>query len=163
MSEELELRLARGADAFDIAALSRDLIEAGLGWSWTPARVLGSIESAETTVLVAVIRGKLVGFAIMHFGSDEAHLNLLAVSRSYQRNGLGRRLVEWLEASCLVAGTPIVYLQVRANNRRAQKFYEKRGYRKIAHVPAYYSGRESAFYMARDLGYSRSLNAGQKR
>jgi [ribosomal protein S18]-alanine N-acetyltransferase len=163
MPREIQLRLATDADAFEIAALSRDLIETGLGWSWTPARVLRSIESPETTVLVADIRGRVAAFAIMHFGNEEAHLNLLAVRNNAQRTGLGRRLVEWLEASALVAGTPIIYLQVRANNRGAQKFYEKLGYGKIAHVPAYYSGRESAFYMARDLAYSTSINAGEKR
>ncbi|MGH8730073.1 MAG: GNAT family N-acetyltransferase, partial [Burkholderiales bacterium] len=77
----------------------------------------------------------------------------------YQRAGLGRRLIKWLEVSALVAGISVVYLEVRANNRGAQTFYEKLGYRKIAHVPGYYSGRESALYMARDLECSTPARA----
>ncbi|MGH8719880.1 MAG: GNAT family N-acetyltransferase, partial [Burkholderiales bacterium] len=65
----------------------------------------------------------------------------------------------WLEVSALVAGISVVYLEVRANNRGAQTFYETLGYRKIAHVPGYYSGRESALYMARDLLCSTSTRA----
>src|SRR5688572_23562832 len=151
MSQEIKLRLATVADALQIALISRDVIETGLGWSWTPPRVLRSIRCPDTTVLVADAGPQVAGFAIMYFGEEEAHLNLLAVRKDYQRAGLGRRLIEWLEASALVAGISVVYLEVRANNRGAQTFYEKRGYRKIAHVPGYYSGRESALYMARDL------------
>jgi hypothetical protein len=31
----LRLRLAKSADAREIAELSRDLVEAGLGWTWS--------------------------------------------------------------------------------------------------------------------------------
>ncbi|MGH8594956.1 MAG: GNAT family N-acetyltransferase, partial [Gammaproteobacteria bacterium] len=135
MSQELELRLATVSDAFQIAVISRDVIETGLGWSWTPPRVIRSIRCPDTAVLVADVGPRVVGFAIMYFAEEEAHLNLLAVRKDYQRAGLGRRLIEWLEVSALVAGISVVYLEVRANNRGAQTFYETLGYRKIAHVP----------------------------
>jgi len=32
----------------------------------------------------------LAAFAIMHFGDEVAHLNLLAVAPDYRRQGLGR-------------------------------------------------------------------------
>jgi GNAT superfamily N-acetyltransferase len=60
------------------------------------------------------------GFAIMEFLEEEAHLNLLAVDPSYRRAGLGRRLVRWLEESCTVAGSFVVYLEVRASNPGAR-------------------------------------------
>lgn len=155
----MELRLATVSDAFQIAVMSRDVIETGLGWSWTPARVIRNIQRPDTAALVADAGARVAGFAIMHFGDEEAHLNLLAVRPDYQRAGVGGRLIEWLEASARVAGISIIYLQVRANNRSAQTFYEKLGYRKIARVPNYYSGRESAVYMARDLLCSTSTRA----
>ena len=156
MSQDIKLGLATASDAFQIATISRDLVETGLGWSWTPSRVIRNIRCPDTTVLVAEVGQQVAGFAIMYFGEEEAHLNLLAVRQTHQRAGLGRRLIEWLEMSALVAGISVVYLEVRANNRGAQTFYEKLGYRKIAHVPGYYSGRESALYMARDLQCSTS-------
>lgn len=159
MSQEIRLRLAILSDAFEIAVISRDLIETGLGWSWTPPRVTRSIRRPGTTVLVADAGSKLAGFAIMHFGEEESYLNLLAVRPDYQRTGLGRGLIEWLETSALVAGISVVYLNLRANNRGAQVFYEKLGYRKIGHAPGYYYGREPAFYMARDLQCSTSTPA----
>src|SRR5262245_36055618 len=44
-SFELSLQLARPADATSIAKLSRDLIENGLQWRWTPRRVAASIRA----------------------------------------------------------------------------------------------------------------------
>lgn len=159
MAQEIKIGLATVSDALQIALLSRDLIETGLGWSWTPPRVLRSIRCRDTTVLVAEVGRQLVGFAIMYFGDEEAHLSLLAVKPDYQRAGLGRRLVEWLETSAVVAGISVVYLELRANKLGAQTFYEKLGFRKIARVLGYYRGRETALCMARDLQYSISTQA----
>lgn len=151
MSQGIKLRLATVADSFHIALMSRDLIETDLGWSWTPSRVSRNIRCPDTVALVGHVGKRVVGFAIMDFGEDEAHLNLLAVAPDYRRTGIGRRLIKWLEKSALVAGIRIVSLELRANNRMAQDFYEKLGYRKIALVPGYYRGRESALRMTHDL------------
>ena len=91
------------------------------------------------------------GFAIMEFLEEEAHLELLAVDPGYRRAGLGRRHVRWLEESCTVAGSFVVYLEVRASNQGARAFYQALGYCCVAHVPRYYQGIEAAIRMARDL------------
>jgi len=53
MSQLSTLALARASDAREIAEMSRDLIEQGLTWSWTPARVQHFISGAESSVVVA--------------------------------------------------------------------------------------------------------------
>jgi ribosomal-protein-alanine N-acetyltransferase len=93
----------------------------------------------------------VVGFAIMEFYAIHAHLNLLAVQPGYQRQGVGRQLLEWLEASARTAGIFKVYLELRASNDGAQAFYEKIGYRWVGRKVAYYDGREDAVRMAHDL------------
>ena len=97
--------LAQAADAREIAEMSRDLIEGGLIWAWTPGRVLQSIASKDSSVIVTRRERRIAAFAMMHFGDDTAHLNLLAVAAPYRRQGLGRQLVDWLRASAL-ARTP---------------------------------------------------------
>ena len=84
-SRNLTLKLAAPADAAPIAAMSRELIETGLGWTWTQARVRRNIASPSTVTLAACETGRLVAFAIMYFGDDHAHLSLLAVRRPWQR------------------------------------------------------------------------------
>src|SRR2546426_468956 len=87
-SSDLSLRLARPAEATTIANLSRDLIEYGLRWRWTPIRVAASIRAPNVNVLVACIHDKIAGFAIMRYGDDDAHLELLAVAPPYRRLGV---------------------------------------------------------------------------
>lgn len=93
----------------------------------------------------------MIGFAIMRFLEESAHLNLLAVDARYQRLGIGRRLMEWLEQSARVAGTFVISLEVRFNNQGARAFYRRLGYTELARIPRYYAGREAAMRMSRDL------------
>ncbi len=150
-SPTIEMNLASSSDAVQLAAMSRDLLEKGLDWSWTATRVRRSIRCDETSVVVARVGGTIVGFAMMEFGTDESHLNLLAVEPAYRLGGVGRRLVRWLEKSALVAGISVVHLEVRATNPGAVAFYRRLGYETIGRVGNYYCGREDAIRMARDL------------
>ena len=156
-TSDLSLRLARPSDATTIAGLSRDLIEYGLRWRWTPVRVKASIHAAEVNVLVACLHDRIAGFAIMRYGDDDAHLDLLAVAPPYRRAGLGRQLVAWLEKCAVVAGIFTVDLEVRASAKGAQRFYERIGYRPLAQLPGYYQGIEAGIRMRRDLS-CRSLD-----
>jgi len=151
MAESIKIRLARTVDATKLAVMSRDLVELGLGWSWTQPRIIRHIRSPESVVVVAQRRGQTVAFAIMRFSHEEAHLDLLAVRPRFRRAGIGRQLIEWLEKSALVAGVSVVYLEVRENNKAAQSFYKKLGYCRVTRLSGYYRGRESAIGMARDL------------
>lgn len=148
---ELQLILARPADAAVIADMSRRLIEYGLRWSWTSERISNSIRAANVNVLTARVGGRTAGFAIMRYGDESAHLDLLAVAPPFRRAGLGRRLVEWLEQCAVTAGIFRVTLEVRAGNRGAQRFYEGMGYRVEARLAGYYQGVEDALRMGRDL------------
>ena len=151
ISSELSLRLARPADATTIANLSRELIEYGLRWRWTPMRIAASIHDSDVNVLVACIRANIAGFAIMRYRDDDAHLDLLAVTPPYRRAGVGRQLLQWLEKCAVVAGIFSVALEVRAANEGAQRFYQRMGYRTLVHLPGYYQGVEAALRMGRDL------------
>jgi ribosomal-protein-alanine N-acetyltransferase len=146
-----EIRLGRFQEAIRIAEMSRLLIETGLGWSWTPERVIREIRSKHSNVVVATEDSRIVGFAIMSYGDVEASLNLFAVDPEHRRKGIGTRLIQWLEKTALVNGNGRVCLEVRSINREAIKFYESMGYSVIQRIPGYYRGRETAVRMAHDL------------
>jgi ribosomal-protein-alanine N-acetyltransferase len=145
------VRLARPLEAGDIALMCRDLIERGLGWSWTRGRVAKNMANRDIATVTACDGKQVVGFAMMYFGDDHAHLNLLAVKVPYQRSGLGRRLALWLEESARCAGISAIHLEVRANNTIGRRFYRALGFQEVALLPRYYRGVESAIWMARDL------------
>lgn len=147
----LTLRLAGAADAPVIAALSRDLIEAGLEWRYTPRRVGALIADTESAAVVACSGGRIEGFAIMAFGDEQAHLVLLCVRRAQHRRGIGRQLVEWLQRSAEVAGMACIRLELRADNDGADAFYRRLGFTETQLMPGYYDGRIAARCMVRRL------------
>src|SRR5262245_8447292 len=145
-------RLGAPADAYEIAVMSRYLIEVGLrGWSWPPDRVAKAIRARETNVLVAEVKQHLVGFAIAEFGDSVAHLSLFAVKPSHQRCGIGKHMIAWLEEAALVAGINTINLELRVNNFAARMFYRVLGYKKTSYIPGYYRGIETAVKMTRDI------------
>jgi ribosomal-protein-alanine N-acetyltransferase len=150
------LRLARLGDAPRIANLSRTLIEAGLPWSWTPRRVAAHMRSREHLTVIAADGGELAGFVLAQFGTRAVHLALLGVADAYQRHGLGRQLVTWVEESASVAGLFLMQLEVRARNQQALRFYASLGYRETARAVGYYSGVEDAIRLERDLAITNS-------
>ena len=107
----ITIRLAEPRDAQAIALMSRDFIEAGLGWKYDAPRVLRAIRDRDTLAVVAceggksaAARGAVTGFAILELGEERAHLVLLAVRPTHRRLGIGQRLFEWLLESARCAG-----------------------------------------------------------
>ncbi len=144
--------LAQAADAREIAEMSRDLIEDGLTWAWTPARVKQFIANKDSSVIVARRERRIAAFAMMHFGDDTAHLNLLAVAPTHRRQGLGRQLVDWLCASALEAGLARITLELRTTNADALAFYAALGFERQGVRQGYYQGREAALRMSLKVG-----------
>jgi ribosomal-protein-alanine N-acetyltransferase len=147
-----EIRLATRADAARIGEMSRDLIEHGLGWRWTPSRIGHCLRDAATNVAVAVGEGERVaGFAIMRYREHEAHLILLGVDPAFRRRGIASALVSWHERTALTAGIGAAYVEARASNEEARALYRKLGYREVQLVRGYYEGVENAVRFAKDL------------
>lgn len=168
----MNLRPARLADAPAMARLSRDLIESGLAWRYTPPRMAALIADRDTAAVVAdgraderaddcgddtAARARGVrGFAVMQFGDTHAHLTLLCVQPSCQRQGLGRGLIAWLLASARVAGIESIRLELRDDNAAALAFYRQLGFTQTQWVPAYYDARIAARRMTLQLRTARA-------
>jgi [ribosomal protein S18]-alanine N-acetyltransferase len=116
----------------------------------------------ESIVLTARYGATTAGFAIMRYGDDVAHLNLLAVDPAHRRRGVARKIMMWLEETALTAGTFIIGLELRATNEAALAFYATLGYRELGRVSGYYQGIESAIRMARGVRTSRDAVPGLK-
>jgi ribosomal-protein-alanine N-acetyltransferase len=151
MAESLRITLAEVADAPAIALLSRDEVEQGLGWSWTPERVRRAIGAHDTNVVVARQGAQLAGFALMRYDTDSAHLLLFAVAPAMRRRGLARALLSWLEATLRVAGIGAIQLEVRASAHAARACYERLGFEPVNATSRYYRGRETALHLVKEL------------
>jgi [ribosomal protein S18]-alanine N-acetyltransferase len=163
----IELGLATPAEAPVLARMSRDYIENGLRWRWQAAQIRGLIRDPETVALCARSQplrrhdipvaapgygyGDILGFGVMTYAFDVAHLMLLAVVPRARRRNIASNLLSWLEETALTAGVGRIELEVRAGNAPARSFYRERGYHEREYLAGYYGGQESAFRMARSL------------
>ena len=150
--ENPAIRLANAGDAHAVAVLSRDTIEHGLGWRYTPDRVLAAIRNRATNVVVVHARGCLLAGGIMEYGDNSAHLVLLGVQRTHRRRGLGRQVLTWLQACAITAGLETIRVEVRDDNPNALAFYQTQGYRVRDRVIGYYGGVLDAVRLAKSLG-----------
>jgi ribosomal-protein-alanine N-acetyltransferase len=145
------IRLATSGDAAGIAAMSRSFIEQGLDWSWREERVLHAIQERATNVAVITEGDGLLGFGIMQYRDETAHLALFAIRPSRRNRGLGRQLLAWLEKPAQVAGIERLRVEARADNTGAIVFYERQGFRRVKTVPGYYSGLIDAVKLEKRL------------
>ena len=145
------ISLAVPAHARRIAEMSREHIEYGLGWSWTQSRILKAIQDDSTNVAVVLERGALLGFGIMRYGEQKAHLVLLCVAPAHRNRGLGALLLNWLEKCAATAGLEHIQLEARADNPVAIYFYVEQGYRQTGTAPGYYGGVIDAVRLRKKL------------
>ena len=148
---DVSIRLGLASDVASIADMSREEIEYGLPWSWVPDRVARAVRDPETNVIVAEQGGTLVGFGIMSYRGEEAHLLLFAVRASHRRQGVGSAMLAWLEAVARAAGSLRILVEARWDNAAGRNFYGELGYHETALGKAMYSGRVDGVRLEKSL------------
>ena len=97
---------------------------------------------------------RILAYGIMSCVLNEAHILNLCVSPPYQRQGLGRDMLDFLLQKAEQLETHTVFLEVRESNQVAQELYEKLGFNQLGNRRGYYpgsEGREDAILYARAL------------
>lgn len=101
-----------------------------------------------------------LGYCVLMWALDETHLLNFSVAAEHQRRGLGRWLLGQLFDDCRRRGARSMLLEVRPSNPRAQRLYERAGFRLIGtrrgYYPSYDQTREDAIVMRRMLDEQRS-------
>ena len=78
-----------------------------------------------------------VGYGGLIAYDDEAHVATLGVTKALQGEGVGSLLLDALLAEA-DKRSPVVLLEVRADNEAAQHLYRKRGFEEIGRRRGYY-------------------------
>jgi ribosomal protein S18 acetylase RimI-like enzyme len=79
--------------------------------------------------LVGEIDGEVVASVMGGYEGHRGWINYLAVDPIYQRQGLGRKMMEAVEGEIRAAGSPKINLQIRTGNTAVIEFYQSIGYR----------------------------------
>lgn len=87
---------------------------------------------AEGVFLVATADDRIVGTAgFRPRGDDGAELKRMHVDPSYQRRGVGSRLLETIESRARGAGYETMVLETSSRQTAAHAFYERHGYEEV--------------------------------
>ncbi|MEV2256647.1 ribosomal protein S18-alanine N-acetyltransferase [Streptomyces sp. NPDC050147] len=88
--------------------------------------------------VVATDGDRLVGYAGLASAGDQADVQTIAVAPSHWGTGLGSRLLTDLLSAATAFECAEVMLEVRVDNTRAQKLYERFGFEPIGFRRGYY-------------------------
>ena len=124
-------------------------------YPWSRTNFTDSLASGYDAWTARDLEGALVGYYLLMYAVDEAHLLDVAVAAGRQGQGLGRYLLDRIGARARERGMDSILLEVRPSNLRALDVYHRYGYREIGRRKGYYPAhgglREDAIVMRLDL------------
>lgn len=121
---------------------------------WTRGNFADSLRSGYQAQLL-VAGGKLLGYFVAMKGVGEVHLLNITVVPEHQSQGWGRLMLDALALWSRGQGAQWLWLEVRQSNERAQRIYERNGFRRVGERKGYYPAadgkREDAVVMSLQL------------
>jgi ribosomal-protein-alanine N-acetyltransferase len=141
------LRPMRRQDLPEVLVLERDLFPED---AWNAETYLRELAAANCHYLVAQeatgddgpadgpAGGRIVGFGGLLVGGVEGDIQTLGVDRAHWGSGIGGALLAALLDAAVHRGCTQVFLEVRADNPRAQQLYLRFGFVPIGLRRAYY-------------------------
>jgi ribosomal-protein-alanine N-acetyltransferase len=101
--------------------------------------------------LIAMMRGKPVGFCLTAYREDRGHIITIDVLEAYRRHKIGSRLLDAVESRLAESGVSEVILETATENHSAIAFWEKHGYRTRGIWKGYYPGGRDAYAMIKSI------------
>lgn len=149
MQYQLSVHFApmRADDLSEVLAIENDVYP----FPWTRGNFLDSLYSGYENWTLREASRELVGYFLLMFAVDEAHLLNITVRRGLHGKGLGRMQLDKVVSLARERGMTSVLLEVRPSNHRALAVYERYGFVQIGKRKAYYPApnntREDAIVM----------------
>lgn len=148
----INYRLAERKDIVEMLAIERDVYSGETPWTFSHFE--HEIAKSENSFfVVAEISGKVIGFigTRVNAPGDHAHITNLAVSSSYQRQGIGGTLIKQLLNLMTLLGKTQMTLEVHRENTKAQGIYRRLGFATERIIPKYYEDGDDAVWMVKQL------------
>jgi ribosomal-protein-alanine N-acetyltransferase len=121
--------------------------------AWTKGIMKDCIKSGYHCIVLKIDE-QIIGYAFLMTNYDESHLLNMCVDKKQQSQGLGRKMLKYLENVCRYCHSKVFLLEVRESNPIAQSLYQSFGFKQIGIRKNYYEcidGRENAIVMTKQL------------
>ncbi len=117
---------------------------------WTKQIMIDCIQS-DYQCWMLILNEEILGYGVLSVAVGESHILNISVSASWQRRGLGRKLLSHLLVRARGMDAYVVFLEVRASNKSARKLYYSEGFNEIGKRKGYYPSekhREDALILS---------------
>jgi ribosomal-protein-alanine N-acetyltransferase len=139
-TQDLEIRRVKTDDIGTISEMEQVCFKDPF-----PSYFLSQLADANPdTFLVAVLDGKIVGYAVVDEWPDQEHLVSIAVLPGSRKKGVGQALLDNLIEKIQPG---IMKLEVRRSNKAALELYRKNGFIQTGIAHSYYTDGEDAIQM----------------
>jgi ribosomal-protein-alanine N-acetyltransferase len=118
---------------------------------WSLAALTAAKENPFTHCYLIEENGQLQAYGCLFVLFEEAEVQNIAVDIPYQKQGIGRALIDFMHEKAKALGAEKCFLEVRVSNRAAIALYQKTGYEIYGERSKYYADGESAFVMRKTL------------
>jgi len=113
--------------------------------------LLNLYELYPETFLVAERDGLVVGYLIARPTDRKGHILALATDPRHRRQGVGRTLIATIVDLFHRGNVGELWLEVRASNRKAVRFYKNLGFLGVGKALGYYADGEDAIVLKKGL------------
>ncbi len=143
-SQEFQIRAVKPEDMNSVSELENACFKDPF-----PSYFLSQLADANPdTFLVALDRGRIVGYAVVDDWTDHQHLVSIAVHPDSRRKGIGQALLDNLTER--LHDGPL-RLELRKSNRSALGLYLKNEFHQIGFAHSYYTDGEDAIQMEKAI------------
>ena len=95
---------------------------------------------------------KIIGFIVgVIINQDLAKILMLSVSELFRNQNIGSSLLKKFLEEISYENIKIIQLEVRFDNKKAIKFYEKNGFKITKKIPKFYQNGKDAFTMEKEI------------
>ncbi len=119
---------------------------------WSHGMFLQEITNRSSFFYVTYRGEELVGYGGFWLVVDEAHITKVTVTPAFRRQGLGRRIMDFLLRQGKAMGATYARLEVREHNPAARNLYDDMGFQIVGERKGYYArSNETAIVMVKTL------------
>ena len=142
------IRKAREADLIMISKLEKKLfIE-----PWDYEQFLFELVANPIANLMVYEKNRqVIGYFDYWFSGESIELATIGVASKYQNQGIGEKILKYIEKEAYANYIHYLTLEVRISNQAAIALYEKFGFKLERIKKKYYPDGEDAYYMIKEL------------
>lgn len=119
-------------------------------WNWEDFRK--TLRCNNTIGMVTELDETVIGYMVYELHPNRLHLMNLAVHPDFQRQGVGKAMIDWLKSKLNHERRNRITLHVRETNLSAQLFFRDMGFRATRVLRDFYDDvREDAYQMVHRL------------